>query len=265
MDWMDRAGLVPAGDVVLRFGVVAPAAGPEGWLLAMAAPLSAFNGDIVDALGTGAEPPAARRRLVQLWDVQSRCDFEHAVRWLVDEGHRRVYDPLWRAILKADRSAGRLPPSLRRLLHRHAPGMLARVSARGVDCDRLAVRLEVGAAEVRRTLGAASSWLHELEAALGVPPATLRSLVAWDAVRLVGLVRLAVDAGLADRDEFARFAGGLAHQVQEAYRSWAHLGAAFVAAGLIRNPAPARRRRLLEGVRQLHADPRSPYRRMLCR
>jgi hypothetical protein len=91
-------------------------------------------------------------------------------------------------------------------------------------------------------------------------PAQIANLVAWDAVRLVSLSRWAVQLGFIERAEFARFAGGLKQQVQQAYADWSQVSAAYIAGGLIWRYSSEREEHLLRTNRLLLSDARSPYR-----
>lgn len=59
---------------------------------------------------------------------------------------------------------------------------------------------------------------------------TLRSLVAWDAVRLVNLSRWALQLGWINRAAFVHHAGRLSQPVREAYGTWSEVSAAYVVA-----------------------------------
>lgn len=232
----------------------------ERWLVALGAPLAAFNGDWLDSVRSRRDEGVLRSGTAKVWGVSDRASFESRAASLRDEGQRAAFGAVWRSILAMDVAARSMPGWLRGIIDAVAPQFHeAKLDAR--DGTR-AVMAESGLSmkEVIETRQTARDWLPEIRAKLGVDPARVQSLVAWDSVRLANLARWAVTLGYVERDAFAAFAGGLAAEVRAAYGSWAEVSAAYVAGGLIWNHTRAREEELLRTNALLVADPRSPYR-----
>ena len=232
----------------------------ERWLVTLGAPLAAFNGDWLDSLPSRRDPATLADGVAGMWDVRDRASFEARAAWLRNEGQRTAYGAVWRSILAMDVVARSMHPLLRGLIDGIAPQFLEfKLDPR--DGTR-AVVAESGLSmkDVVETRQAARGWLPRIQGMLAVDPASVTSLVAWDAVRLASLARWAVSLGFIQRPEFAVVAGGLATAVRQAYAGWPQVSAAYIAAGLIWNHSDAREESLLRTNAMLLADPRSPYR-----
>ncbi|MFM9927695.1 DUF1266 domain-containing protein [Variovorax sp. H27-G14] len=232
----------------------------EAWLVALSAPLSAFNGDRVNAVATGKANDQLREGVAQMWDVNDRASFEDRAAWLAQEGHRTLYAPLWQAIAAVDDAVHTTHPVVRGLADTLFPAFFQIKARKSLDYKALAAQSGHSLSDVAQMVANSRSWLDELRKHFKVQPSQIANLVAWDAVRLVSLTRWAVQLGFIDRTEFARFAGALKPQVQQAYTDWAQVSAAYIAGGLIWRYSLEREGHLLRTNRLLLSDARSPYR-----
>jgi hypothetical protein len=232
----------------------------QRWLVTLSAPLSAFNGDWIDDIATGKDDETIREGVAQMWDVRDRAGFEETARWLTQEGHRTAYEPVWRAMLSIDEIRRGTPGVMRAVLSMTFPAYYQLKASRQMNYEALVRASGKTAEEVTQALTESGDLLDDLRDDLKVPPETITSLIAWDAVRLASLSRWAVQLGYIGSDEFAHYAGGLAPQVREAYTGWAQLSAAYVVAGFIWNPSESRRENLTRTNRMLLRESKSPYR-----
>jgi hypothetical protein len=230
----------------------------ESWLVALSAPLAAFNGSYVDALETRDDNDSLRQSVAQSWGVQDRTSFEGTVQWLVAEGHRDSYFKLWTAMRKMADIRRSASPVMRLF----AGGWVEARAHRAADAVGLAAQTGMEPREVAQRLAHSQHWVHDVDAALQMDTGTLRSLVAWDAVRLVNLSRWALQLGWINSTEFVSFAGRLSPSVREAYGAWSEVSAAYVVAGLVWSYSKAREEGLLRTAGLLGEDPRSPYLRL---
>lgn len=230
----------------------------ERWLVTLSAPLAAFNGSYVDALQARDDNEFLRQSVAQSWDVEDRAGFEAAAQWLVVGGHRESYFKLWIAMRKmADIRRGANP-----LMRLFAGGWVEARAHRAANAVGLAAQTGMAPREVAQRLADSQHWVHDVDAELQMDTGTLRSLVAWDAVRLVNLSRWALQLGWINRAAFVHHAGRLSQPVREAYGTWSEVSAAYVVAGLVWNYSKAREEGLLRTARLLSDDPRSPYLRL---
>lgn len=232
----------------------------EAWLVTLSAPLSAFNGDHVDAVATGKDDEGLREGIEQVWGVGDRASFEEKARWLVEEGQRDTYASVWRAIAAVDDAVQTTNPLVRMLVEGTFPAFFQIKARKSLDYKALSAQSGLSFTDVSHVVTQSRSWVDELRKHFKVAPAQITSLVAWDAVRLVSLSRWAVQLGFIDRAEFAGFAGGLKQQVQQAYADWPQVSAAYIAGGLIWRYSDEREEHLLRTNRMLLKEARSPYR-----
>jgi hypothetical protein len=244
----------------LHFDPAPDATAEEAWLVTLSAPLSAFNGDYVNSVPTGKDDDELREGIAQVWGVHDRASFEEKARWLVQEGQRTVYASVWQAIAAVDDAVQTTHPLLRALVDTSFPAFFQIKARKSLDYKALAAQSGHSFSEVSQLVTNSRSWVDELRKHFKVQPAQIASLVAWDAVRLASLSRWAVQLGFIDRAEFARFAGGLKPQVQQAYADWAQVSAAYIAGGLVWRYSDEREENLLRTNRLLLSDARSPYR-----
>lgn len=265
MGMMDALGHALMDNQELHFGT-ANAAGAEGltseerWLVTLSAPLSAFNGDYVDTVLTGKDNDVLREGIADIWSVHDRASFEQTARWLVDEGQRSAYEPLWKAVGAIDKATQETPMVLRMVVGAFFPAFFQIKARKSLDYRELSARSGKPTQELAALMTGSADWVEALRKHFNVTQAEVPSLVAWDAVRLASLSRWAVQLGYIERPEFAAFAGGLTRQVRQAYGSWSQLSAAYIAGGLIWKYSDAREENLLRTNRLLLNDARSPYR-----
>jgi len=232
----------------------------EAWLVTLSAPLSAFNGDHVNAVATGKHDEDLREGIAQVWGVDDRASFEEKADWLVQEGQRSTYAPLWQSIAAVDDAVQTTHPLLRMLADGMFPAFFQIKARKSLDYKSLGAQSGHSVADLSQLVTGSRSWVDELRRHFKVQPAQIGNLVAWDAVRLASLTRWAVQLGYIDRAEFARFAGGLKQKVQHAYADWSQVSAAYIAGGLIWRYSNEREENLLRTNRLLLSDARSPYR-----
>ncbi|CAN7562140.1 DUF1266 domain-containing protein [Variovorax sp. LjRoot290] len=259
MGLMDQIGHALMDNDELHFATESRCSPEERWLVALSAPLSAFNGNFVNAVETGQSPEALREGVAGMWGVQDRKSFEQTARWIVDEGHREKYRGVWHGLVKLDTAHRSAPLLLRSVASLVFPGLFMLKLRGELDYEAFANQTGKSVADIATLMGSYSDWMDDLRKPLGVQPAEITDLVAWDAVRLASLSRWAVDLGYIDRGEFTGFASGLAGPVRAAYGNWAQVSAAYVAAGLIWNYSEARQEALVRTNAMLFSDPRSPY------
>lgn len=244
----------------------APCANEEQrWLVTLSAPLSAFNGDFVDDIATGKDNDTIAAGVREMWEVDDRASFEERAQWLVEEGHRAGYEPVWRGMLAIDEVRRNTPAFMRAILAVTFPAYYYMKASRQMNYQALMDASGKSAEDLNGVMSGSADLLDDLRDDLATPPEGITSLVAWDAVRLASLSRWAVQLGYIGADEFTRFAGGLAQQVRAAYTGWNQLSAAYVAAGFIWNPSESRRENLTRTNRMLLKEAKSPYRQVAWR
>lgn len=263
MGMMDALGHALMDNQELHFDTAADAGGLSGeeqWLVTLSAPLSAFNGDYVNAVLTGKDNDVLREGIADVWSVNDRASFEQTARWLVEEGQRSAYAPLWKAVAAIDTATQDTPMVLRMVMDAFFPSFFQIKARKSLDYRALAAQSGKSTQELAALMIGSPSWVEALRKHFHVSQAEVPSLVAWDAVRLASLSRWAVQLGYIERAEFAGFAGGLTRQVCEAYSSWSQVSAAYIAGGLIWKYSDAREEHLLRTNRMLLSEARSPYR-----
>jgi hypothetical protein len=259
MGLMDSIGHALMDNDKLHFATEPRCSPEEQWLVALSAPLSAYNGNFVNAVETGHTQEMLREGVAGMWGVQDRQSFEQTARWITQEGHRQKYLGTWRSLVKLDTAHQAAPLLLRTVASLVFPGLFMLKMRGELDYEAFASQTGKSVADIAALMGSYNDWMGELRKPLGVQPAEITDLVAWDAVRLASLSRWAVELGYIERGEFAGFASGLAAPVRTAYGNWAQLSAAYVAAGLIWNYSEARQEALVRTNAMLVSDPRSPY------
>ena len=262
MGILDSVGHAMMDNDELHFSPTPSEDQAERWLINLSAPLSAFNGDWLDDVHTGKDDEHIREGVQSMWNVRDRASFEETARWLTQEGHRGAYEPIWRAILSIDEVRRNTPGYLRALFSMTFPAYYQMKVSRQLDYELLSEASDKSIEEINNTLLSSDDLLSDLRDDLGVPPEQIKSLLAWDAVRLASLSRWAVQLGYIRPEEFARYAGGLTTQLRQTYGSWAQLSAAYVAAGFIWNPSESRRENLTRTNRMLLKEGKSPYRKV---
>lgn len=230
------------------------------WLVTLSAPLSAFNGDYVNAIATGKDDDELREGIAQVWNVHDRTSFEETAHWLAEEGQRSAYLSTWQAIAAVDAATQSTPAVLRLVMDAWFPAFFQIKARKSLDYRVLAADTERSVPDITQLMTASPSWVNALRKHFKVSPGQISDLVAWDAVRLASLSRWAVQLGFIEPGEFAGFAGALNSQVRAAYADWAQLSAAYIAGGLIWRYSDAREEHLLRTNRLLLSDARSPYR-----
>lgn len=240
-----------------------PCADPQlRWLVTLSAPLSAFNGDFIDAIETGKDEETIREGVAQMWDVRDRASFVETAQWLAQEGHRKGYEEIWRALLAVEEIKQATPGYMRAVLSMTFPAYYQMKASRKIDYESLAEASGKSTQEITEALVGSGDLFGDLRSDLQTPPEHIRSLVAWDAVRLASLSRWAVQLGFISEAEFAQYAGALTPQLRQAYTGWAQVSAAYVAAGFIWNPSESRRENLTRTNKMLLKEGKSPYKKV---
>lgn len=234
--------------------------GETQWLVTLSAPLSAFNGDYVNAVLTGKDDDGLRESVAQVWGVHDRTSFEETAQRLAQTGQRSAYLSSWQAVAAIDASVQSTPAVLRLVFDAFFPAFFQIKARKSLDYRALSAQSGRSVSDLTQLMAGSQSWVGDLRKHFKTAPADISSLVAWDAVRLASLSRWAVQLGYIDRSEFTGFAGALASQVREAYSDWSQVSAAYIAAGLIWEGSDSREENLLRTNRLLLTDPRSPYR-----
>jgi len=237
----------------------------QRWLVTLSAPLSAFNGDWIDDIATGKEDEVLREGVESMWDVRDRASFEETARWLTQQGHRAGYEPVWRAMLSIDEIRRNTPGVMRAVLSMTFPAYYQLKASRQTNYEALVQASGKTTEEVTQALTESGDLLDDVKNDLSVPPESIASLLAWDAVRLASLSRWAVQLGYIGEEEFTRFAGGLTQQLRDTYTGWPQVSAAYVIAGFIWNPSESRRENLTRTNRMLLKESKSPYRQVAWR
>lgn len=231
----------------------------ERWLVALSAPLSAFNGDYVNVVATGKDAETLREGIAEVWNVDDRQSFEQRARWLADEGQRSSYLSTWRAIAAVDAATQNTPTVVRLVMDAWFPAFFQIKARKSLDYRALSSESGRPVSELTQLVMRSQSWVGDLRKHIAASPTQISDLVAWDAVRLASLSRWAVQLGFIEREEFASFAGALSSRVRAAYTDWSQVSAAYIAAGLIWRYSDAREEHLLRTNRMLLEDARSPY------
>jgi hypothetical protein len=256
----DTLGHAMLDNEKLHFGTEETLTAEEQWLVTLSAPLSAFNGDHVNALATGKDDEVLRAGISEVWNVHDRESFEQTARWLTEEGQRSSYLSTWQAVAAIDAATQSTPAVLRLIMDAWFPAFFQIKARKSLDYRALSAESGRPVSELSQMTVASQSWVHALRKHFNVSPPQISDLVAWDAVRLASLSRWAVQLGFIGREEFTSFASALNAQVREAYADWSQVSAAYIAAGLIWRYSGAREEHLLRTNRMLLNDARSPYR-----
>lgn len=235
------------------------------WLVTLTAPLSAFNGDYLDAVATGKDDDDLRAGIAEVWNVHDRESFEQTARWLAEEGQRSAYLSTWKAIAAVDAATQSTPAVIRLVMDAFFPAFFQVKARKSLDHRALALATERSVPDIAKLITASPSWVNALRKHFAVSPSQIVDLVAWDAVRLASLSRWAVQLGFIQPGEFEVYAGALTTQVRAAYSDWTQLSAAYIAGGLIWRHSDAREEHLLRTNRLLLSDARSPYRHVAFR
>lgn len=244
----------------LHFGTEETLNAEDQWLVALSAPLSAFNGDYVNTVATGKDDEALREGIAEVWNVHDRESFEQTARWLAEEGQRSSYLSTWRAIVAVDEAAQSTPAVLRLVMDAWFPAFFQIKARRSLDYRTLSAESGRPVSELTQLIAGSQSWVNNLRKHFKVSPRQISDLVAWDAVRLASLSRWAVQLGFIEREQFESFAGALNSRVRAAYADWSQVSAAYIVAGLIWRYSDAREEHLLRTNRMLLSDAHSPYR-----
>jgi len=260
MGFKDTLGHALLDNDALHFSGDAQLTSEERWLVTLSAPLSAFNGDYVDAISTGKDDDALREGIAAVWGVHDRATFEQTATRLAETGQRSTYLSAWKAIGAIDDAVQATPALLRMAVDAFFPAFYQIKARKGLDYRALAAESGHTVPEVSQLMTGSQSWVQALRKHFHVAPSDISSLVAWDAVRLANLTRWAVQLGFIDRSEYTRFAGALAQEVRSAYAGWPQVSAAYIAAGLVWQSSDAREEHLLRTNRLLLSDARSPFR-----
>lgn len=260
MGFKDAIGHALLDNDTLHFSSEAQLTPDERWLVTLSAPLSAFNGDCVNAISTGKDDDVLREGIAAVWGVHDRATFEQTALRLAQTGQRSAYLSSWKAIGAIDSAIQTTPALLRMVMDAFFPAFFQIKARKDLDLRALGADTGRSVAEVSQLITGSPSWVQDLRKHFHVSPSDISSLVAWDAVRLASLTRWAVQLGFIDRSEFSQFAGALTQDVRSAYADWSQLSAAYIAAGLIWQSSEARQDHLLRTNRLLLSDARSPYR-----
>jgi hypothetical protein len=244
----------------LHFGTEETLQAEDQWLVALSAPLSAFNGDYVNAVDTGKDDETLREGIAEVWNVHDRESFEQTARWLAEEGQRSSYLSTWQAITAVDGATQSTPAVLRLVMDAWFPAFFQIKARKSLDYRALSAESGRPVSELTQLVTGSQSWVNDLRKHFKVSPPQISDLVAWDAVRLASLTRWAVQLGFIEREQFASFAGALNPRVRAAYADWSQVSAAYIAAGLVWRYSDAREEHLLRTNRMLLSDARSPYR-----
>lgn len=260
MGFKDAMGHALLDNDALHFANDVQLTPEEQWLVTLSAPLSAFNGDYVNAVATGKDDDDLLDGIASVWGVHDRTTFEVAALRLAETGQRSAYLSSWRAIGAIDTAVQTTPALLRMVADAFFPAFFQIKARKGLDYRALSSNSGRSVSEISQLMTGSQSWVQDLRKHFHVSPSDISSLVAWDAVRLASLTRWAVQLGFIDRSEFTRFAGALAQEVRGAYSGWPQVSAAYIAAGLIWQSSEAREENLLRTNRLLLSDARSPCR-----
>lgn len=257
----DYVGYALMNNDELHFAKTPEALTPqERWLVTVSAPLSAFNGDFVDAIATGRDLNEMREGVAEMWNVHDRASFEEVAARLTTQGQRDAYLPVWHGMQAIDAAANATPAVLRLAFDAFFPSYYLLRARQKLQLDVMEEVSGRPADELGELFFHARDLTSTLEKHFHTPASSLRSLVAWDAVRLASLSRWAVELGYIERAEFVSFAGGLKAELRKAYSDWSQLSAAYLVSGLIWNGSENRRKYLERTNKLLLSDARSPYR-----
>ena len=261
MGIMDTLGHALMDNDTLHFSDPPEQLAPEErWLVALSSPLSAYNGDLIDAVTSRRDPKTQRKGLAEMWDVTDRTSFENTARWLVEEGHRGAYADIWSLLVKLDASVQSTHPVLRGILAMTFPSYHLIKLRKQLDYQALSASSGKSVEEVVRLVNTGADWVDGIRGLYGIQPGAIQSLLAWDAVRLVSLTRWALQLGyITTMEEFCTHAGALSAEVKRSYGDWRAFGAAFLAGALIWNDSDARCEAMMRTHRLLLKDPRSPF------
>ncbi|WP_239142853.1 DUF1266 domain-containing protein [Variovorax sp. WS11] len=196
MGLMDSIGHALMDNDKLHFAPEPRCSPEERWLVALSAPLSAYNGNFVNAVETGHTQEMLREGVAGMWGVQDRKSFEETARWITQEGHRQKYLGTWRSLVKLDTAHQAAPLLLRAVASVVFPGLFMLKLRGELDYEAFASQTGKSVADIAELMGSYNDWMGELRQPLGVQPAEITDLVVRDAVRFRQPVALGGGAGL---------------------------------------------------------------------
>jgi hypothetical protein len=230
----------------------------ESWLLALGAPLAAYSENFQDSISTGLGKGLIEATLGAQWGITDRPSFEQTTEQLVEEGHRTKYENIYQACIRYNKVLESSLPGFLQSFQYFMPWIIVK-AAKAANTQAVADFTGESNAAIYAKIQASNDWLDELPDEFGVQPESLKSLVGWDATRLVNLCRWSHDLGIISVSEFVPLASRLNAKVKQAYKTWAEVAAAYYAGGLIWKYDEERDAELLGAGKALLTDPKSPF------
>jgi hypothetical protein len=171
-----------------------PSRAQQLWALGTCAILADINGQRHDLLGGSERTPAEIKRwrdcLAKWWGVRSRAELLETLRWLDEDGHRRAFNDLARALPQA------------------SAAQLDAIQKRCSEDPTFSNRVDI---------------VRKYQKELGT-----KSILAWDYGRYVSLCGWGYVVGFLTADEAWRKIMPVASFLQDTFDSWDDLGRSYV-------------------------------------
>ncbi|BDR52534.1 hypothetical protein KIM372_04410 [Bombiscardovia nodaiensis] len=230
----------------------------QQWLLALGSFMCAYTGDYVNAFESTGNESYVKMNLEDAWDIVDANSFRETAQSLITAGHRTQFQPHMQLIASyretLDNAGGLMKfavnvipnAALPYFQKKHSMDFRQVAPALGLELTELARMLEIG-------YGKATMEHDEL---LRDMP-SVDNILAWDAVRVVNISRLAMLAGYISQEEAEQYASQLKAQVQDTYDSWRSVGVAYALGAIIWHPSQTRAEAMNRTVSMLLDDPRA--------
>ncbi|BDR55085.1 hypothetical protein KIMH_11960 [Bombiscardovia apis] len=230
----------------------------QQWLLALGSFMCAYTGDYINAFKSTGNDSYIKMNLEDAWGIVDADSFRKTAQELIDTGHRTKFQPHMELI-----SSYRETLNNSGVLMKCAVNVIPNTAIpyfqkkHDMDFRQVAPALGLENAELVRMLeighGKATMEHDEL---LG-DMRNVDNILAWDAVRLANISRLAMLAGYISQEEAEQYASQLKKQVQDTYNSWQEVGAAYTLGAIIWHPSQTRAEAMNRTVDMLLQDPRA--------
>lgn len=238
------------------------------WLITLSSVLSAFNGDYVNAVESGKDAEEIAEGVSNMWNIRDRESFLQVHSWLVTEGQRQEYQGKLEFVQFLHHETFEKGFPIVKAFGGNALFTLVNMRIFFTNRDKLkqfAGQLGVKDTDLNALLPVYQAWLEALDKANLGSVNEVRSLLAWDAVRLVNVCRWSLQLGYLQESEFLTYAGRLTEQVKQTYASWDDVILAYAVGGFIWNNEELRVKHLLRTLKMLKKDPESPIHKVAFR
>lgn len=252
-------------NVSLHFAQNSDLTDDERWLVTLSSVFSSLAGDNVNSIETGRDNKDIREALRRSWYINDRPGFEQtAVRLAVGE-KRDLYMARLNTIKDfygfIDRSNIVMRFICKFSFRFAADWYQTRTKkdfkkiSKELEFDRLAKPGTKKNEKIYQMLIDAGKWTKDLEK-IG-DYRSINSLLGWDAVCLVNLVRSATQVHYIERSDFIKYALPIKKQVQNAYRDWQEVVLAYVIGSFMWEYSEPKSKAIIRAAKQFLEDPRS--------